>query len=119
MRNIKRTILHNPDEGVHIFVHTPSRLEFAIESHYSADFLEECIRIYPVGDTPIQHPDHLTVLDDFKIATTFNRERFVFRLQCPGQMKRMLEFIETHTCFENPEIITTPEFFYHVYGIKE
>lgn len=120
MRNKKVTLMHEPDQGVHLFVHTPSRLEFAIESHYSPEFLEDCIPFPDRKDCDeIHHPNHLTVLEDFKIATTFNRERFVFRLQCPSQMSRMLEFIKTHTCFENPEIVVTHDFFNHIYGIKQ
>lgn len=120
MRNNKISIMHNPEQGVHLFRHTPTQLEFAIESHYSLDFLtEECVAFPDRQDCDeIHHPNHLIVLEDFKIVVTWNREKFILRLSCPGQMKHMLAFIKDHTCFENPEIIMTQGFFYHVYGIE-
>lgn len=120
MRNSKVTILHAPDEGVHLFKHVPGGLEFGVEGNHPGDYLKDCVTFPDRKDVDeLHHPNHLTVLEDFKVTTCYNFSKFVFRPVCPGQMKQLLAFIESCPCLEAPEIVVTPDFFNHVYGIKE
>lgn len=118
MRNHKETIMHDPDQGVYLFVHTPTRLEFAVIGRDPSAYLKDCVMFPDRKDCdPIHHPNHLTVLKDFKVNTRYNFAEFVFRCTCPGQMKWLLEFIKAQQCLEVPEIAISNDMFGHLYRL--
>lgn len=124
MRNLKITLIHDPDQGTHLYKHLPSGLEFAVSSHYSGEFLEDFLTdCTPFPDRKdcdeLHRPNHLNVLKDFKVKARRNQDEFVFHPTCPAQMAQLIEFIKTGACLESPKLIVTPGFFNHVYGIKD
>jgi len=120
MRNLKKTLMHEPSKGVHLFLHVPTRLEFAVVGNHPEGYLPDCVAFPDRKDCDeLHHPNHLTVLEDFKIVTRFNFSEFVFHPTCPGQMQNLLNFINSCPCLEVPDIVVTHDFFNHIYGIKK
>lgn len=123
MRNLKITLIHNPDQGTHLYKHLLSGLEFAVTSYYPKeyleDFLTDCVSFPDRKDC--DRLNHLDVLKDFKVKAKAlsNRDEFVFHPVCPAQMSKLIEFIEASGRLKLPEVIVTPAFFNHVYGIKD
>lgn len=118
MRNLKETVVHSPEEGVYLFVHTPTGQQFAVVGNKPEAYLKDC-EMFPTAAyfTDLDRPNHLTVLLDFKIKTRYQFSEFEFRIQCPTQMKWMLDFIKDQPCLELPEIVVTPNFFGYVYKL--
>ena len=118
MRNSKITLRHAPEEGVYLFQHTPTRLEFAVVGKCPEAYLNDCVKFPDRKDTDELHPlTHLTVLEDFKIITRYNFSEFVFHPICPGQVEKTLAFIRGCPCLEEPEIVITESMFKHIYGM--
>lgn len=120
MRNQKVTLMHEPHKGVHLFVHKPTRMEFAVVGNHPEAYLKDCVAFPDREDCDeIHHPNHLTVLEDFKVITRYNFREFVFHPICPGRMQHLLDFIESCPNLEKPDIVVTHDFFNHIYGINQ
>lgn len=120
MRNNKVTMLHDPRNGDHLFLHKPSGLQFGVEGNFPDAYLVDCVA-FPnrEGFDPLHQPGHLDVLEDFKVITRFNFSEFVFHPCCPNQMNQLLAFIKSCPCLEEPEIVVSESFFNHVYGLTK
>lgn len=111
--------MHSPEEGVYLFIHTPSGNQFAVVGNKPELYLKDC-EMFPVAAyfTDLDRPNHLDVLTDFKVNTRYNFSEFVFRIKCPTQMEWLLDFIKDQACLEIPEITISEDMFNHVYKLE-
>lgn len=123
MKNGKETILHNPEEGVLVVIHTPTSMKFIIEGHDPMPYFRDCmiLKEHPGfgTDNGWNEGCSLTVLEDFKLKTRYQFEEIVIRPECPGQVSKLIEYITKGTQLQKPDIIVSESFFNHIYGIKE
>ena len=117
MKNAIKTLIENPQEGVHLFIHKPSRLEFAVIGNNPGPYLKDCIPFSEREDWDFARVNHLNVLKDFKLITRYQFSEFAFIPVCCGRIQALWSFINEHTSLEVPELVVSLGHFCELYHI--
>lgn len=117
MKNTTKTLMEDPREGVHLFIHKPTRLQFAVLGHNPLPLLKDCIPFSEREDWDGARVNHLSVLKDFKLTTRYKFDDFTFIPMCCSQIQALWLFIRDQTSLERPDLVISVGHFCELYHI--